>query len=95
MTPPSPALALSSRTVAEERRTLERKRTLKKGSIVFLEGNSGLDCVVLDFTEKGARLRPTDILCCPPQFQLLGPDRQLRLCEVVWRNSDALGVKFL
>lgn len=95
MNSPSPARASSSRTVAGERRTLERKRTLKKGSIVFLETNSGLDCVVLDFTEKGARLRPTDILCCPQHFRLLGPDQQLRLCEVVWRNTDALGVKFL
>lgn len=77
-----------------ERRTLDRRKMLGSGVISFAGGNCAMDCVVLDLSDGGARIRPADALSCPDEF-LLATEKGGRVdCEVVWRQSDLLGVRF-
>ena len=78
-----------------DRRAAPRKRTLQKGEIGFIDSHAAIECVVLDISETGARLRPTDVKSVPEKFRLRGPDGTKRLCEVVWRDSQKIGVRFL
>ncbi len=79
----------------EERRQHDRVRTLKKGQIVTQGHNCAMDCVMLDLSEGGAKLRPDDILHCPDQFILKMADGTSQYCQVVRHDSDILGVQFI
>ncbi|MEX2408909.1 MAG: PilZ domain-containing protein, partial [Rhodovibrionaceae bacterium] len=85
----------SSGDAVADRRGAPRKRTLQKGELFYLNSGAAVECVVLDVSASGARLRPVDVLSCPGHFRLRGPDGALRACEVVWRNDSELGVRFL
>lgn len=78
-----------------DRRDTRRKRTLQKGELFYLDSGAAVECVVLDVSDRGARLRPLDVLSCPPQFRLRCPDGTLRHCEVMWRDGPDIGVRFL
>jgi hypothetical protein len=80
---------------ASDRRAVDRQRVLWKGSVLFLDTEGTIDCVVLDVSGSGARLRPSDVLSCPEQFRLTWLEEEPRLCEVVWRDSTYIGVRFL
>ncbi|MCZ6861207.1 MAG: pilus assembly protein PilZ [Alphaproteobacteria bacterium] len=77
-----------------ERRTLDRRKMLGSGVISFAGGNCGMDCVVLDLTDGGARIRPADILTCPDEFYLATKEGSRVTCRVVWRRNDLIGVLF-
>lgn len=78
-----------------DRRGAARKRTLQKGDISFLDSHASIECVILDISETGARLRPVDVKSCPEKFRLRGPDGRTRLCELIWRTSKQIGVRFV
>lgn len=78
-----------------DRRAVQRTRTLKKGEIFFLDSHSAIECVVLDVSDSGARLRPTDVKSCPNSFRLQCYEEQTKLCQVVWRGAKDLGVRFV
>jgi hypothetical protein len=80
---------------ASDRRAADRQRVLWKGSILFLEAERAIDCVVLDISGSGARIRPCDLLSCPERFRLTWLDEDPRLCEAVWRDATYIGVRFL
>ena len=78
-----------------ERRRARRQRVVKAALIAFHTDNCCLNCHILDLSETGAKLLPADIAQCPDQFILRpkqGPSRQ---CEVVWRSSTMVGVRFV
>lgn len=79
----------------KDRRGAPRVRVIQKGNIRFLDSGAGVTCVILDRSETGARLRPTDVLSCPDRFQLHSPGVPPRPCEVVWRDGQKIGVQFL
>lgn len=78
-----------------DRRGAPRRRTLRKGELFYLDSGAAVECVVLDISDSGARLRPVDMLSCPQRFRLRGPDGSLRHCEVVWRDDQDIGVRFV
>lgn len=78
-----------------DRRDAERKRTLQKGQLFYLDSGAAVECLVLDISQAGARLRPTDVLSCPNRFRLRGPDGAAYHCEVIWRDDQEIGVRFL
>jgi hypothetical protein len=80
---------------AKDRRAAPRIRMLQKGNILYLHSGSAVECIVLDRSETGARLRPIDVLSCPNRFRLRTMDSVVRLCEVVWRDGRKIGVRFL
>jgi hypothetical protein len=55
------------------------------------------DGFIVDISESGAQLELFDAASVPDQFSLLigGHGAVKRLCHVVWRSRDRLGVKFL
>ena len=77
-----------------DRRRAARKRTLKQGQIIFRDGQCVLDCAVLDISETGAKLKPSDVLLCPAEFLLRVKFGPTRACEVVWQSGGVLGVAF-
>lgn len=78
-----------------ERRNASRRRTLKQGKIIFQDGHCVVDCAVLDMSEKGARVRPSDPLLCPDEFDLKVTHGPIRPCEVVWQKAGIFGVRFV
>jgi hypothetical protein len=78
-----------------ERRRSPRARVLKQGTIIHSGGRSTMECIILDQSQTGALLRPSDILFCPQEFTLkpkLGPEKH---CEAIWRDGSVLGVRFI
>lgn len=79
----------------EERRSQERRTTLRKGSIVSEDGASLADCVVKNISDEGAKLKHDPEATVPPRFTLKLPNGNLRPCEVTWTGDGAVGVRFL
>ncbi len=55
------------------------------------------DGFIVDISESGAQLELFDTAGIPDEFSLLvgGHGAVKRLCHVVWRSRDRLGVKFV
>jgi PilZ domain-containing protein len=81
-------------TPREERRRLARKGMRMSGKIVHKYSRRAVSCVILNLSATGAKLLTADILDCPDEFELRMTGQRSRECKVVWRNQDALGVKF-
>ena len=65
------------------------------GKIVYNNNSCVMNCVVLNMSDGGAKLRPADIVHCPGEFALRMPGQRARDCEVVWRKQDVIGVRFM
>jgi PilZ domain len=75
-----------------------RRRPMRRAALVsFVSASKPFPCVVWDMSEGGARLA---IACpsagVPHEFHLLltGDGSVRRNCEVVWKNTRFVGVKF-
>ena len=80
---------------SSERRNKSRRRVLKRALIVFQGGHCSMRCQVLNISEVGALLMPSDILLCPSEFVLKPEVGDRRNCEVVWRKGTTVGVRFV
>jgi len=73
-----------------------RRRPLRRSAWVALGPNNLHGCKLSDVSEAGAHIEVQDAAPIPNQFILFlsksGAVR--RVCQVVWRNSSQLGVKF-
>ena len=78
----------------QERRKLQRGRTLKAGTISF-NGAGGIDCRVRNMSPAGACLEVSSQVGIPNDFALvIGYDKFKQTCHVVWRSETRLGVEF-
>ena len=76
-----------------ERRTTQRHRVVKGGTIAF-DGND-LACTVRNLSAKGAALDLAGSVSLPPSFMLLIESNQLlRRCRPVWSSDKRIGVAF-
>jgi hypothetical protein len=80
-------------TRMSERRTAGRQRVLKAGKIVFNNGASLLDCTVRNVSGTGACLMVVNALAVPAAFDLR-LDRDQQPCEVIWRQTNRVGIRF-
>ena len=72
---------------------VQRRRSFKAGTIGFGEGQ--IDCIVKNLSDTGAGLEVSTPLYIPEQFTLLvSSDDFKRLCQVVWRRGNRIGVVF-
>lgn len=78
----------------EDRRHSGREGRLLSGRIVYNNSSCVMNCVVLNMSDGGAKIRPADIVHCPTEFALRVVGQRPRNCEVVWRSQDTLGVRF-
>ncbi len=79
----------------KDRRAAARKRTLIKAQLVFNDSHCQMDCTVLDISETGAKIRPSDLTSLPTRFELRIHFGKTHTCEVVRRSANYLGVRFL
>jgi hypothetical protein len=78
-----------------ERRKHPRSRLLRRARIVFRDGYSSVDCVVLDISVGGARLRYGEWLGIPRRFELRLENGPRRIAEIRHRSHDGTGVRFV
>ena len=78
-----------------DRRRHPRTKTIKTGQIVYEDNACVMDCVVLDTSKAGARLKPQDVLACPDEFILKIKFGPIHICKVVERSGAKLGVIFV
>ena len=89
----SKAVTQSGQT-AQERRQVQRRRTLKAGTI-SLHLDSGFDCRVRNLSEHGACLEVASQVGIPDDFTLVVEiDHLSKPCHVIWRTATRLGVAF-
>jgi hypothetical protein len=80
--------------VMDERRKVQRHRTLKAGSITF-NRDGGLDCRVRNLSSAGACLEVASQIGIPDDFVLVVEVDHVRTpCHVIWRTATRLGVEF-
>lgn len=78
----------------EEKRALQRHRTLKAGLIAFNRA-AGISCMVRNLSDAGACLEVASHVGIPEAFTLvIESDHMQQPCHVVWRKEKRLGVAF-
>src|SRR5262245_30674750 len=78
-----------------ERRRTSRSKSFLRGRILFNNRQSGVDCLVRDFSEQGARLIFSDTAGVPGMVDLYIPQKdQFLRAHVQWRRGDEVGVTF-
>jgi hypothetical protein len=80
----------------DEKRSSTRTQMSKNAKIVSQHDINGSDCVVTDITSGGARLHLANVSRLPPTFSLTFDNfRSERVCKVIWRSVNAVGVQFI
>lgn len=80
----------------DERRKNVRMRQFKGGRILFNKGYGCFDCLIRNISKDGAKLQLDGNVVIPSVIELEVPgDRLSYPCEVIWRTSRELGVRFL
>ena len=78
-----------------DRRKFGRKSVRIGARAIIANADATIDCTILDISESGARLELNNVDIITARFKLYVPDIDyIHNCEVVWRNTDQLGVKF-
>jgi PilZ domain len=78
-----------------QRRASPRKRTLKKGRIVFNNRRSVIDCTVRNLSDGGALLLVNSLIGIPDSFDLtIDSDSTTFAAKLMWKRENQLGVKF-
>lgn len=80
--------------MVEERRKSVRRRMLRRGSIVFKNGHAVIDCVLMDMSDEGARLRAATPFSVPQAFELRIERGPRYDAEIAYRAADGMGVRF-
>ena len=79
----------------DERRAFPRPTELRNAKIILGHRSPIVSCTIKDLTGHGARLSVASTYGLPETFELTfehGRDR--RVCRVIWRTHDKLGVSF-
>jgi DNA-binding response OmpR family regulator len=72
-----------------------RTALLKAGQVIYQAATCVMDCIILNLSDHGAAIQPTDPGRLPSSFQLKIHHGPTFLCEVCWRHRNKLGVRFL
>ena len=81
--------------MSADRRQSPRAHVLRRASIVFRRGHSAIDCIVLDISSGGARLRVSDWLGLPDSFELRIERGLAHEVRVRHRAMEFAGVEFV
>ncbi|NNE23322.1 MAG: PilZ domain-containing protein [Rhizobiales bacterium] len=96
-----PATASSGRVdqttdAQADHRSANRAKTLRSGKIIYNNKMSVSDCSIRDISETGCRISMESTAGIPKNFLLHIVNGDVRHeCEVAWRSSTAMGVKFI
>jgi two-component system cell cycle response regulator len=79
----------------DDKRKIHRRRVLKEGKIVFADAMRVIDCTIRDMSADGARLLIANTVGVPDSFNLYEKSTgMLYPTSIVWRQSNAVGVRF-
>jgi hypothetical protein len=79
----------------KERRDVTRTRISRNAKIIVPQRSQVLFCTVENITNGGACLKLATTSGVPPIFELtFEHGRTRRLCRVMWRTADRLGIAF-
>lgn len=79
----------------KERRSVSRQKSFLQGRIFFNNRRTSLDCLIRDFSERGARLKFSGMTSTPDVVELYIPSKEETYrAKVEWRNTDEIGVGF-
>lgn len=78
-----------------EQRQFRRSHVLRRARIVFRRGYSAIDCVVLDLSTAGARLKVSEWMALPDRFELRIENGPARIAEVRYRAREVTGIRFV
>jgi PilZ domain-containing protein len=81
--------------MSSDRRQFPRAHVLRRARIVYRRGYSTIDCVVLDLSSGGARLRVGTWLGLPDSFELRIENGPARDARVRYREMELTGVEFV
>jgi hypothetical protein len=74
----------------------EVRRTRRISARIKVQGCALCECEVLDISRHGAKVFVEVPSAVPARFELaFFQGGQNRVCEVVWRRSKMLGIKFI
>ena len=76
-------------------RSAPRNLTSSSATLAAEDGGVLGTVAVLDISTGGARLAVPSDRVLPSRFRIVLPGQQQRLCEVRWRLTQALGVRFV
>jgi hypothetical protein len=77
-------------------RRAHRRSTINRDVLMFFTGQDRVhDCCVRNVTDHGAGLRLNGVNIVPSEFAIsFDRFRTMRLCRLIWRDGDFLGVAF-
>lgn len=78
-----------------ERRKSPRYSVSNDARILFRNRSCQMKCAIVEISNSGARLKPSDPVLLPNEFELVMSTKQRVTCEVVHRNASEVGVRFL
>lgn len=81
--------------MSADRRQSLRSHVLRRARIVFRRGHGALDCVVLDLSPGGARLKVAEWLGLPESFELRIENGPVHEVSVRHRAMEITGVEFV
>lgn len=80
----------------DEKRTSRRDRAFRDGKLVVNAGQSLINCIIRDQTERGAKLQVFAPTALPAYFKLLCVTQgTLYPAQVVWRRGNLVGIEFV
>jgi hypothetical protein len=83
------------RAAVTERRSASRQKSFLQGRIFFNNRRTSVDCLIRDFSERGARLKFSSMIATPDVVELYVPNKdESYRAKVQWRNADEIGVGF-
>jgi hypothetical protein len=78
-----------------QRRQATRQKSFLRGCIYFNNRRTVIDCLIRDISEHGARLRFSDSISTPDNFELHIPQKNQTLrVNARWRHGMDVGVTF-
>ncbi len=81
--------------VTQERRKVDRHRSLLQGKILINARRSVIDCIVRNLSENGACIQVASTAGVPPAFELqVGDEATIRSCVAIWHGENRIGVEF-
>jgi len=78
-----------------ERRNAPRYAVSQNAKILFRNRSCQMKCAILEISNAGARLKPSDAGLLPNEFELVISPKQQVKCEAIHRTETEIGVRFL
>lgn len=78
-----------------EQRATERIRSFLRAQIIYNNRMNTVECIVKNYSARGAKIALSDTLAVPSEFELYIPAKQRsHHARLIWRDKDSVGVNF-